>query len=131
MMTFIRTRSVAPVQEDSVIHAARQQTDKLNAFIYDKARFGSEISLLASPVIGTGLEVGRIGQFFVHAISQGRRQASELAAHALPIMRAQGIAILKQGVPLQSQEEALAALTVQAGFFIEQQLPVLKALQII
>lgn len=130
VLTFIRTGSMSPVQDDAAIRAAKRQTDKLNAFLCDKARHSPEIGFLASPVTVTGLDVGRVVQLFLCAMNHGKTQPVDLAAYVLQIFQAQGIAILKHGKPLESQEENLATLTGQAALFIERQLPILRAMQI-
>jgi SAM-dependent methyltransferase len=131
VLSFTKTGGVSPVQEEAATRTAKRQTDKLNAFLCDKARHGSEITFLASPVIVTGLEVGRVAQFFLYAMNHGKTQPVDLAAYALHVFQAQGIAILRHGKPLESKEESLAALTLQAASFIEKQLPILKALQVV
>jgi hypothetical protein len=132
VLTLMRIGAVSCVQDDAVIEAARKRTDKLNAFLCDKARTGTDIGVLASPVTGTGfMEVGgRIALFFLHGIRSGKNTPGELASHALQIFQAQSLTILKQGRPVESTEEGLGILSAQAALFVDRQLPVLKALQI-
>ena len=132
VLTFMRTGALAPAQDDDITQTARSQTDKFNAFLCDMARKNPEIRYLASPVTGAGFQEtgGRVALFFLHGISQGKRAPVELAAHASQIFQLQNLTILKQGKPVESPEETLAALTAQATFFCEKQLPVLKALQV-
>jgi len=131
-MMFSNIGAIAPVQEDREIQAARARTDALNDFLCRKALKGADIRVLASPVTGTGfIETGgRIALFFLHAVALGARQPIELGTQALQTFRALGIGIFKDGKLVESTEESLAILTTQASFFIERQLPVLKAMQI-
>ncbi|MDO8250603.1 MAG: class I SAM-dependent methyltransferase [Rhodoferax sp.] len=116
------------VQDEALIAKARKQTDKLNAHLIDKARGSADISYLASPVTGGGVQVGRFAQLFLLALSQGRKQPAEWAQLVWQILAAQGQKIVKEGKTLEAAEENLAELTAQAQTFVDKQLPILKAL---
>jgi hypothetical protein len=133
VMTYIRLGAIAPVQDDAVTVAARQQTDKLNTYLCDSARVRGDFRFLASPVIGGGFGEagGRLALYFLNGMSQGKRLPGELAAHALQIFQLQGLAIMRQGKSLDSAEETLQSLTAQATYFIDRQLPILKALKVV
>jgi hypothetical protein len=62
---------------------------------------------------------------------QGRESADELARFAWDLLAAQNQRILKDGKTLETQEENLAELARDAREFIDQRLPVLRALQIV
>ena len=64
-------------------------------------------------------------------LSQGKKQPVDLAAHVWQILAAQGQKIVKEGKTLETVEENLAELTEQATVFVEKQLPILKALQVV
>lgn len=121
---------LAAVQDDAVISKAKKHTDKLNVHLIDKARGSSDISYLASPVTGGGVTVGRFQQLFLLAMSQGKKQPAEWAQVVWQILAAQGQKIVKEGKTLESAEENIAELTLQATTFAEKQLPILKALQV-
>jgi SAM-dependent methyltransferase len=131
VLTLIKSGGISAVQDDAVVRAAKKQTDKLNAFLCDKARHDGEIGYLASPSILTGLEVGRVAQLFLYAMRHGKTQPAELAAYVLQVFQGQGIAIVRDGKPLESTPEKLEALASQAKIFIDGQLPILSALQVI
>lgn len=120
----------APVQDETVINKARKQTEKLNAWLLQKARSSNDISYLASPVTGGGIMVGRFQQLFLLAIGQGKKQPADWAAAAWQLLFTQSQKLIKEGKALESAEENLAELTAQAQIFAEKQLPILKALQI-
>ena len=96
-----------------------------------KARSSNEINYLCSPVTGGGVVVGRFGQLFLLAITQGKKSAHEWAQFAQNILKIQGQKILKDGAPLEDESQSLAELSRQADEFSKKQLPILKALQII
>lgn len=118
------------MQDEALIPKAKKHTDKLNAHLIDKARSSGDISYLASPVTGGGITVGRFQQLFLLAISQGKKQPAEWAHFVWQVLVVQGQKIVKDGKTLETAEENLAELTLQATAFAEKQLPILKALQI-
>ena len=121
---------LAAVQDDAVIAKAKKNTDKLNAFLMNKARSSGDISYLASPVTGGGIPVGRFQQLFLLAKSQEKKQPSDWAEFVWLVLNQQGQRILKEGKALETAEENLSELTAQATTFAEKQLPILKALGI-
>jgi SAM-dependent methyltransferase len=121
---------LALVQEDAAIPKAKKQTDKLNAYLCQKARGGNDISYLASPVSGGGFAVNRFQQLFLLSLAQGKKQPAEWAQYVWQTIAAQGQKLVKEGKTLDTAEENLAELTAQATAFAEKQLPVLQALQI-
>jgi SAM-dependent methyltransferase len=119
------------VQDEADISKVRKKTDKLNAFLMNKARSSADITYLASPVTGGGMAVGRFNQLFMLALVQGKKLPAEWAHFTWHLLAAQGQKILKEGKALETPEDNLAELTAQATTFAEKQLPIVKALQII
>lgn len=124
------TGSLGAVQDDSLLSKAKKYADKLNAHLIDKSRASGDITNLASPVTGGGITVNRFPQLFLLAMSQGKKQPAEWAQFAWHVLAAQGQKILKDGKALETPEENIAELTMQATVFAQKQLPILKALQI-
>lgn len=122
---------LAAVQDDSVALKAKKQTDKLNAHLMAKARSGSDINFLASPVTGGGMAVGRFQQLFVLALQQGKKKPDEWAAFVWQVISSQGQRIVKEAKTLETAQENLSELTAQAHEFAAKQLPILKSLQIV
>ena len=132
VLTLMETNSLSSTQDEAVIRAARKQTDKLNAHLCHTAPYrASAPSVLASPVIGAGLvNVGRVVQFFWDAMSQGKKQPNQLAAHAAKIVRGD-ITLLEEEKRFVPADGNLEALTAEATYFIEKLLPLLRALQVL
>lgn len=122
---------LASVQDEVNINKAKKHTDKLNAYLMDKARGSSDFNHLASPVTGGGITVNRFTQLFLLATLQSKKQPAELAQFVWQILRAQGQKVVKEGKPLETLEENLAELTEHAIAFRDKQLPMIKALQIV
>jgi SAM-dependent methyltransferase len=125
------TGTLVAVQDEADISKVRKKTDKLNAFLMNKARSSADITYLASPVTGGGMAVGRFNQLFMLALVQGKKLPAEWAHFTWHLLAAQGQKILKEGKALETPEDNLAELTAQATTFAEKQLPIVKALQII
>ena len=118
------------VQDDATIGKARKSTDKINAYLIDKARGSDEITYLASPITGGGVAVNRFQQLFILARSQGQNLPGEWAQFVWQILAAQGQKLVKEGMPLETPEENLVELNAQAATFAAKTLPILRALQI-
>ena len=118
------------VQDDAVQASARVRTDRFNLRMFDKARGGGELTVLASPVTGGGIMVSRFHQLFLSARLHGHESADELARFAWDLLAAQNQRMVKDSKPLETPEENLAELARDAREFIDQSLPVLRALQI-
>lgn len=129
VMVLMGAGHLSGVQDEDVCTKAKEQTDRLNAYLLNKARGGSDINLLASPVTGGGFVAGRFQQLFLLAINQGDRQPADLASFVWQILKNQGQRISKNGQVLQSEQENVTELTEQATSFLEKYLPVLKALK--
>jgi SAM-dependent methyltransferase len=121
----------AGVQEQPVISRAKKRTDKLNAYLLQRARGSNEVTYLASPVTGGGFAVNRFQQIFLLAQKAGRKTPDDWAVFTHEILTAQGQKILKEGKPLESDEDNLAELKTQAKEFAEQVLPILRALEVV
>jgi SAM-dependent methyltransferase len=121
---------ISAIQDDSTIAAAKKRTTNINRILIDKSRGTNDVSFLASPVTGGGITVNRFQQLFILAIAEGRKKPNEWAQFAWLYLSAQGQKIVKDGNALDSAEENLAELTVQAEEFSHKHLPILRALQI-
>ena len=130
VMVLTGAGALQAVQDEAIGIKAKQQTDRLNAHLCDRARGSGDISYLASPVTGGGVRVDRFRQLFLLARSQGKQQPAEWAQFVWQGLTAQGQKIVKEGKPLDSAGENLAELTAQAQIFAEKQLLILKALGI-
>lgn len=121
---------MAAVQDDDVIRSATPHTERLNSYLMNKARSSADISYLASPVTGGGIPVGRFSQLFLLASAKGLQDAEAWAQFAWQQINDQGQRIIKDGKRLESPEENLAELTMQARAFEQKDLPTLKSLLI-
>lgn len=122
--------AVEPCQSEAAEQQVHARCAALNKYLCEQSQFGNQIEILASPVTGGGIAVGRFPQLFLLAIKQGQKKPSDWAQHAWHMLAAQGQKLIKDGLTLSTAEENLAELTRQASEFSEKNLMVLKALRI-
>lgn len=123
--------AAAPACEESASLAAQDKCDRLNTFLFNQARSAGDTSCLASPVIGGGIYLDRIGQLLVACAKQQSGQPTDWASATWEILSTQGQALVVEGEPLQTAEENLAELTKRAELINDQVLPLLAALRIV
>ena len=80
---------------------------------------------------GGGVPVSRFQQLFLVAQKADRKSPEEQAKFVWDILVPQGQRLMKDGKPIDSPEDNLAALTKQATEFAEKHMPILKALEVI
>ena len=129
-MVLSGNNSLFAVQDEAAAGKAKKHTERLNAYICERARGSSDISLLASPVSGRGVPADRFRQLFLLAIGRGMKQPAEWAQFASSELAEMGEKILKDGKALETPEENLAEMNLHANTFSEKQLPIFKALGI-
>ena len=127
----IGSGQVFPAQDDETIRKAKKNADRLNAHIVNCALGSADIGYLASPVTGGGHPVGRVQQLFILAFGKGQKTPEELANFAWSILAPQGQRVIRDGVTLADDAENVKELHQNAVVFIEEMVPMLKALAII
>lgn len=122
---------LAPANDEGVTVKAKKQTDRVNAHIINKSRASNDVTCLASPVTGGGVEVARFHQLFLSALSTGKKHPAEWADFVWKILEVQGQAIMKEGKTLETAAENIEELVNQAEEFRKKRLPILKALMVV
>jgi hypothetical protein len=130
-LVLIGVGHMATVQSEEQIHGAKQATANLNKALIEKARFGSDINFLASPVTGGGITVTRFQQLYLFSIQSGKHQPQDWANDVWNVLSAQKQRLLKEGKTLESAEDNIQELLKQANEFARKRLPILKALEIL
>jgi SAM-dependent methyltransferase len=128
--TLIAQGSLAVAADESEVGKAKKRTDALNAAIMRRTRSANDINYLASPVIGSGVPVNRIGQIALLAMKDGRKTPRDIAQYIWGMLDSQGQKLVKDGKVLETTEDNLAELLTQIETFTKDNLPVLKALQV-
>lgn len=118
-----------PVQDDETILKASRKTAALNAELCRRARGSSDVSYLASPVIGAGVQVNRFEQMFLLCRARGRAQPAEWIADTWAVLKSLSQKIVQDGKKMESDQDNMQALSVYADKFVKR-LPILIALGI-
>ena len=130
MFIFTHRGEIQSAQTDEMSTQAKTKTDRLNAFLIDRARGSGDVKYLASPVTGGGIEVNRYQQLFIYGMQQNCKTAIALANFVWWILEPLGEVMMKNGHLLDSTEANLAELESRAEDFLRRDLPMLQGLQI-
>ena len=122
---------LALAQDAATIKKVTPATTALNRHLCSKAQGSADIAFLASPVTGGGVPVGRFEQLFLREMAQGKKDPQQWASATWALLKAQGQRIIKDGKPLESDEENLAELAQQAQAFSAKRLPLLRKLGVV
>lgn len=131
MMVLCASGQVRPAQSEAQVEKALPKTRALNRHIIDRALHDNEIGVLASPVMGSGLSVGRFEQLFIRSYLEGVAEPERWAEAALAVLEREGQTIVKDGKPLQGQAQNRAELLQRARTVDRELLPILKAHRIV
>jgi hypothetical protein len=121
---------IALAQDAKRTELAKKFTDPLNKGLIERARGGSGLHYLASPVTGGGIASSRAEQLFLYAMSQGKQKPDALAEAAWASLAALGQSLIKDGKKIETPEKNLVELRSQAEDFVSNKLTLLKKLQI-
>lgn len=116
-----------PAQGDAEIKARTPMCSALNKHLVARARHSAEVQTLASPVLGTGIAMPTLHQFFLGAYWSGAKTPEALAKAGWAGMSGLGQRITHEGKTLEGEAEHVAHLTKLAQDF-KQRLPLLAAL---
>ncbi|HLK25842.1 MAG TPA: class I SAM-dependent methyltransferase [Caulobacteraceae bacterium] len=131
LMVLIGAGRAHPVQAQDAIEIARPRCARLNAHLIDRARVSGDVSWLASPLTGSGVEVGRFQQLFLAARGRGLKKPEDWAKDAWGTLARQNQSLIKDGHVLATPEENLTELAGQAKWFAERRLTQLRRLEVI
>lgn len=131
VLILIGTGHINAVQSPKEIAAARKKTDPLNEHLFNKSRSASEINFFASPVTGGGHALNFLQQLFILAVNKGRNNAEDIANFTWERLLSRGQKLVVAGKEIETAEDSIAELNRDAAVFLENELPAIKALQII
>ena len=130
-MVLVGSGHMASVQSEEQITKGKQTSAKLNKALIDRARFSAEITFLASPVTGGGIAANRFQLLFLLAMRNGKKQPQDWASEVWSVISAQNQRLIKEGKALESVEDNVQELVIQANDFARKRLPILKALEVV
>ena len=121
--------NVSPVSQYANDTTAKNNCHRLNTVLCEKAHYNGDVSVLASPITGSGIGVSRFQQMFMTAHQRGHTTANGMAEYAWNILNQQGQRLIKDQKTLETDTENLAELVMQANSFIAA-MPLFNALGI-
>ena len=124
---------VLPCQDESAVKQVKKSCEQLNAHICERSEFGETINVLASPLTGGGVEVGRFQQLFLAQYKAGSKTSDRLADEVWKIISRNHERMIVSDVWnserfLETPEENIAHLKNLAEDFLSKLLPIYKAL---
>jgi hypothetical protein len=126
LCVLIATEQVTPCLGVEQEERRKESCDRFNAVVMDRARYGDDIRVLASPVTGSGYKLTRFELLFLAALRKNLDPVKE----AWEALESQGHRLVKDGKPLVKPEENLAELERKAVAFTEETLPIARKLRI-
>ena len=113
-----------PEQEEE---KRKESVIRFNTAVLKRARFGADTQILASPTIGSGIDISRSEQLLLLA----HMRQGDPVQFIWNILKVQGERLIKDGKPLESPEANKAELKEQIKQFEKTRLPLLKHLGLI
>ncbi|MCC2958627.1 methyltransferase regulatory domain-containing protein [Massilia sp. IC2-477] len=131
MMILVGKMAVYPAQEEKIIKAALPATTRLNRMLCEQARYSDEVSVLASPVTGGGINLGRVDKLFMLARANGAKTPEETGRYVINILKLSGQRIVQKDGKVPETPEAEMDEALRVGMNFERILvPILKTLRI-
>ncbi|HEX4334592.1 MAG TPA: class I SAM-dependent methyltransferase [Polyangiaceae bacterium] len=131
MLILVGKGDLAVVQSEETTARARPSTDRLNRNLILRARGSTDVNHVASPVTGGGIGMNRMEQLFLLALLDGKKEPLEWARFGWATLYAQGQRVIADGKRLETAEQNLQHLAVEAAEFAKKRLPSLRALGVV
>lgn len=129
LITLVGMGVVRPAQAFTPQTRARSQG--YNRLVLERAVSGPHLTHMASPVVGGGILTPRSAQLFLRAWSAGAHSTETIAASVWEVFETTGERAARNGHDLVTRQANLAALGAMARRFIDQTVPLYRALEIL
>jgi len=105
----------------------------LNRALAKRIRYGEDLQVLVSPLLGNGVPAATVELLIYHLWSRGESLSDVrvLAEKAWAIMAAQGRRMVKAGAPIEGDQDNIAEMIVLAGQVLNEKLPIWRQLGIL
>ena len=131
LMLLIYGGIILPCQSEKNIQRVKNHCVNLNKYICNRAKTNDDVKFLSSPVLGWAYPLGRTERIFLSAVFEGKKYAGELANYAWKIFSENGQRLVRDNKMVESAEENISMFKDMAQNFLNNDLPLLKNLQII
>ncbi|WP_271085832.1 class I SAM-dependent methyltransferase [Brevundimonas sp. NIBR11] len=109
----------------------RARCGAYNRLVLDRAVTGPHLQHMASPVVGGGVLTPRSAQLFLRAWQAGARTTDEIALSVWDVFETTNERAVRDGRDLITREDNLARLGEMARRFVDQTVPLYRALAIL
>ena len=109
----------------------RARCEGFNRRVLDRAVRGPHLKHMVSPVVGGGVMTPRSTQLFLRAWGDGARTTDDIAASVWEVFQTTNERAVRQGREMISREDNLSALGDMARRFLDQTVPLYRALAIL
>ena len=109
-------------------HAPAQ---RFNRTVLDYARSGRAYNSLASPLLRSGISLNELGMLALAAVYDGKGDDAGTAQHAMSILKTLGKRPTKDGVAIENDTDAVAALVSVFRPILEEDLLVFRRLGVL
>ena len=109
----------------------RARCDACNRLVLDRAVTGPHLKHMASPVTGGGILTPRSAQLFLRAWLAGARTTDEIALSVWQVFEATNERAVRNGHEAVTPEDNVAAIGHMARRFLDQTVPLYRALAIL
>lgn len=109
----------------------RARCEACNRLVLDRAVTGPHLNHMASPTTGGGVLTPRSAQLFLRAWLAGARTTGEIALSVREVFQQTGERAVRNGRDMVTREDNLSALGDMARRFLDQTVPLYRALAIL
>jgi len=109
----------------------RTRSEAYNRLVLDRAVTGPHLKHMASPATGGGVLTPRSAQLFLRAWLAGARSSDEIALSVWEVFQQTNERAVRDGKDMVTRQDNLAALGVMAERFLDQTVPLYRALAIL
>lgn len=104
---------------------------RFNAKVLEESGHADRFGFMASPVVGSGIALTRVSRLLLVAHAAGITDPAVMARRAWSSMKNVKQRVVRDGKPLESEEDNLSELTTMAEVFLKQELHVLRRLGVL
>ncbi|HIG61264.1 MAG TPA: hypothetical protein EYQ22_10315 [Gammaproteobacteria bacterium] len=122
---------IVAIQDDHTNNKVNAQTDRLNAYLLERATRNQEGDVLTSPVTGGAINFSYLGLLFILALKKGKKTPKASAEFVWNRIKKQRGSIYIGDKLVRDAGSAKAELAISAQNFYEKENDLLKAMKII
>lgn len=127
LTVLVGTSSLEPALPEAVAKESVESTRRMNEAIIKSSERAEETTHLVSPVLGSAVGASRIDQLFLKAHLAGE----DLPTSAWKLLTSRGHRLMRDGKPIESEEESLTVFRELAGTFKQKTLEIWKQLGVV